>query len=82
MHASECLFFVLQVVTLLLAEYTLFACASLCYPNTKLRSYFSTIFAAHVRVYTRTMGCKRGFRSIIFIATKGFPSYTTNVYGI
>ena len=60
--ASSSLFFDLQVVTLLLAEYTLFARANLCYPTTRLCSYFSTIFAAHLRVYTRTMGCKRDFK--------------------
>ena len=37
--------------------------ANLCYPTTRLRSYFSTIFAAHLRVYTRKTGCKRGFTS-------------------
>ena len=55
------LLFDVQVVTLLLGKYTLFACANLCYPTTRLYSYFSTIFAAHLHVYTRTMGCKRGF---------------------
>ena len=39
----------------------LFARANLCYPTTRIRSYFSTIFAAHLCVYTHTMGCKRGF---------------------
>ena len=61
--ASSSLFFDLQVVTLLLAEYTLFV-REICYPTTRLRSYFSTIFAAHLRVYTRTTGCKRGFSNI------------------
>ena len=51
---SSCnLFFDVQVVTLLLGKYTLFAHAHLCYPTTKLRSYFSTIFAAHVCIYVR-----------------------------
>ena len=39
----------------------LFAHANLCYPTTRLCSYFSTIFVAHLCVYTRRMGCKRGF---------------------
>ena len=60
--ASRNLFFDIQVVTLLLGEYTLFASANLCYPTTKLHSYFSTVFAAHLRVYTRTAGCNRGLR--------------------
>ena len=41
--ASSSLFFDFQIVTLLLAEYTLFARANLCYPTTRLRSYFSTL---------------------------------------
>ena len=49
-------------MTLWRAEYTLFARANPYYPTTGLRSYFSTIFAAHLRVYTRTTGCKRSFR--------------------
>ena len=38
--------------------------ANLCYPTTRLRSYFSNIFAAHLRVYTRTMWCKRSLKSL------------------
>ena len=53
------LFFDVQVLTLLSEKYFLFAHANLCYPTTMLRSYFSTIFAAHLCVYTRMMGCKR-----------------------
>ena len=64
--ASSSLFFDFQVVTMLLAEYTLFAHANLCYPITRLCSYFSTIFTAHLRVYTYTMGCKRGLSKICF----------------
>ena len=58
---SRSLFFDIQVLTLLLGKYTLFASANLCYPTTRLCSYFSTIFAAHICVYTRMMGCKRSF---------------------
>ena len=54
-------------MTLFLEEYTLFVCANLCYPTTRLRSYFSTLFAAHLRVYTRTTGCKRSFACILKI---------------
>ena len=52
---SSILFFDLQVVTLLLSKFTLFARANLYYPTTRLRSYFSTIFAAHLRVYIHTL---------------------------
>ena len=41
----------------------MFASANLCYPTTRLHSYFSTVFAAHLHVYTRTTGCKRGLTS-------------------
>ena len=57
--ASRSLFFDVQEVTLLLGKYTLFARANLYYSTTRLRSYFSAIFAAHLRVYTRMMGRKR-----------------------
>ena len=58
--ASRSLFLDIQVVTLLLGKYTLFACANLNYATT---SYFSTIFKAqHVYIYTAYTGCKRGFR--------------------
>ena len=60
--AARSMFFDVQVLTLLLEEFTLFASANLCYPTTSPCSYFSTIFAAHLRVYTRTMGCLRGLR--------------------
>ena len=44
------LFLDIQVVTLLLGEYTLFAQGNLYYPTTRLHSYyFSTIFVAHER---------------------------------
>ena len=56
--ASRTLFFNLQVVRLLLAEYTLFACGNLCYPTTRVRSYFSTIFAAHLRMYMLRPRCE------------------------
>ena len=55
------LFLDIQEVTLLLGKYTLFSSANLYYPTTRLSSYFSTIFVAHLRVYTHTMGCKRSF---------------------
>ena len=47
--ASGSLVFDVQVVTLLLGKYALFAHVNLCYSTTRLRSYFSTIFAAHLR---------------------------------
>ena len=63
-HSGACsLFFDVQEVTLLLGKFTLFAHANLCYPTSRLHSYFSTIFAAHLRVYRHTMGCKRSFTS-------------------
>ena len=68
--ASSSLLFDLQVVTLLLAEYILFARANLYYPTTRLRSYFSTIFAAHLHVYTRTLGCKRSLKCILLTLTR------------
>ena len=45
--ASCQLFFDIQVLTLLLGEYTLFARTNLYYLTTRLRSYFSIIFVAH-----------------------------------
>ena len=57
--ASCVLFLYIQVVTFLLKEMTLFARANLCYPTTRPCSCFSIIFIAHLRVYTRTMRCKR-----------------------
>ena len=61
--ASRSLFLDFQPVRLLLGQFTLFAHANLYYPTNRLRSYFSTIFVAHLPVYTRMMGCKRSFRS-------------------
>ena len=63
--ASRRLFFDVQVITLLLGEYTSFAHANLYYPTTRLRSYFSTIFAVHLHVYTRMLGCKRSFTTCL-----------------
>ena len=60
--ASPSVFYDVQVLTLLLGECTLFAHADLYYPTTRLLSYFSTIFAAHLRVYTGMMGCKGSYR--------------------
>ena len=61
--ASHSLFLDIQVVTLLLGGFTLFANAHALYrPTTRLHSNFSTIFEAHLRVYRFTMGCKRSFR--------------------
>ena len=37
----------------------LFAHVNICYPTTRRCSYFLTIFVAHLRVYTRMMGCNR-----------------------
>ena len=65
--ASRSLFFDVQVLTLLLEKYSLFARANLCYPTTRRRSYFSTIFAAHLHVYTNTMGFKRSFTNIVLV---------------
>ena len=62
--ANRRLFFDGQVLTLLLVEYTLFAHANLYYPTTRQSSYFSTIFAAHLRVYSCTMGCKKSLTII------------------
>ena len=63
-HCGVCnLFFDVQEVTLLLGKHTLFARANLCYPTTRLYSYFSTIFAACFHVCT--MGCKRNL-SLVF----------------
>ena len=56
---------IVQVVTLLLGKYTLFACANLCYPTTRLCSYVFNIFAEHLRVYTCTMECKRSLRKYL-----------------
>ena len=63
--ASSRLFLDIQEVTLLLGEYTLFAVENLHYPLTRLCSDFSTIFVALIRVYTRTMGCKKSFRYML-----------------
>ena len=60
------LFLDIQEVTLLLGEYTLFARANLYYTTTRLHSYSSTIFVAHIRVYTHTVGCKRSFRQSMY----------------
>ena len=65
--ASSRLSFDVQVEALLLGEYSLFARANPYYPTTRLCSYFSTIFAAHLRVYTLRMGCKRSFSSFSYI---------------
>ena len=62
--ASCSLFLDIQEVTLLLVEYTLFALANLDYPTTRLRSYFSTTFVAHLLVYTDTMVCNRSLMDI------------------
>ena len=50
-----------QVSDTLFERIHVFASANLCYPTIRPCSYFSIIFAAHLRVYTRTMGCKRSF---------------------
>ena len=63
--ASHSLFFNVNVVTLLLGEYTLFARANLCYPTTNLHSYFSTLFAAQIRVYARKMASMRSFKPFL-----------------
>ena len=55
--ASSTLFLDIQVMTLLLREFTLFA--NFSYPTTRPQLYFSTIFVAHLHVYTPMMGCKR-----------------------
>ena len=55
--ASCSLFLDIQEVTMLLGECTLIARANLYYPTIRLRSYFSTIFVAYLRVYTCSMGC-------------------------
>ena len=62
--ASRRLFFDVQVVTLLLGEHTLFACANIYYPTTRLCSYFSAIFVAHLGVYARMMGCEKSFTNM------------------
>ena len=63
---SACTQYVLiQVMTLLLKEFTMFASENLCYPTTRPCSYFSTIFAAHLHENTRTMGCKRGLKEAL-----------------
>ena len=72
--ASSSLFFDLQVVTLLLGKYTLFARANLCYPTTRLCSYFSPISAAHLRVYSRTMGCKRSLTEVLGLGVSNLPT--------
>ena len=59
--ASRSLFLNIQLLTLLLVEYTLFARANLYYPTIRLCSYFSIIFVAHLRVYTHMMRCKISF---------------------
>ena len=68
---SRSLFFDVQEVTLLLRKYTLFARANLYYPTSRLCSYLSTIFAAHLRVYTRSMGCKRSLSVHFLISVQG-----------
>ena len=61
---SRSLFFDVQVMTPLMGKYTLFARADLCYSTTRLRSYFVTIFAAHLCVCACTMGWKRSLRHL------------------
>ena len=61
--ASCSLFFDVQVLTFLSEKYSLFAHANLCHLTTRLRSYFLTIFAAHLCVFTRMMGCKASLAS-------------------
>ena len=63
--ASRSLFLDIHVVTLLLGQLTLFACANRYYPTTRLRTYFSTIFVGHLYVYTHTMGCERSLKEYI-----------------
>ena len=53
--ASHYLFY-LQIMALLMGKYTLFASANLYYSTARLCSYLSTIFAAHLRVYTHMIG--------------------------
>ena len=50
-EASRSLFLDIQVETLLLGEFSLLARANLCYPSSRLL-YVSTIFLAHLYVYT------------------------------
>ena len=45
-------------------------------PTAMLLSYFSTIFAAHLRVYTRTMGCKRSFNWIRICKHRTRPKWS------
>ena len=59
--ASRSLFLDVQVLTVLLGQVTLFAHAISTTPLT-LSSKFSTIFVAHLRLYTSTTGCKRGLQ--------------------
>ena len=37
-----------------------------------VRSYFSTVFAVHLHVYTRMTGCKRGF-SVLHKSPLSYP---------
>ena len=69
--ASRSLFFDVQILTLTLGKYTLFARANFCYPTARLRLYLSTVFAAHLLVYTRTTGCKRSLRYFVKITAVG-----------
>ena len=67
--ASGSLFLDIQVVTFLLGDCRLFARANLYYLTNRLRSHISTIFAAHLHVCTRAMGCKRSLKLLLI------PSY-------
>ena len=68
-------------MTLLLAEYTLSAHANLCYPTTRLHSYFSTIFAAHLLcIYTYDVREALGSTHGLYVQTHNFITYVLLEY--
>ena len=69
-------------MTVLLGKYTLFACANLYNPTTRLRSYFLAIFAAHLCVYTRTMGCKRNYGFCSFDTICPSTTFLVSITGV
>ena len=53
--ASHSLYLDIQIVALLLEQFSLFARANLYYPTTRVCLYFSTVFWVHLRIHTLTI---------------------------
>ena len=66
--AGRSLFLDIQVVTLLLKEFSCFNVQNLCYPTSRLCLYFSTIFTAHLRVLEEIYRAKREYILIILLS--------------